>query len=98
MSRHSHLISAFFPVLTPLMSCGAREVKIFSASDVVVTSAVIVFRAILAVSRCWSFPLSNLSQSLLVMSTTLSSPTFLTSGAKHFTARPETSPEASSSC
>jgi hypothetical protein len=64
------------------MSCGAIEIKIFSASDGVVTSAMIVFRAILAVSRCCSFPLINLSQSLLVISTTLSSPTFLTSGAK----------------
>nr|ACN29195.1 unknown [Zea mays] len=80
------------------MSCGARESKIFSASDGVVTSAMIVLRAILAVSRCWSFPFINLSQSLLVISTTLSSPTFLTSGAKHLTAKPETSPEASSSC
>lgn len=52
------------------------------ASDSVQTSAMTVFKAILAMSRCWSFPFSNLLQSLLAISTTRASLTFLTNGAR----------------
>lgn len=69
-------------LVMPLINCGVRHTRILCATAVVVTSETIVFRAILAMSRCWSFPFNNLSQSLSVISKTLSSLTFFTSGAK----------------
>lgn len=69
-------------VVIPFINWGERETRIDWARDGTETSATTVFKAMLATSRCWSFPFSNLSQSLFVISTTRVSLTFFTNGAR----------------
>ena len=69
-------------LVIPFINCGDRVTRIDWARDIAVTSDAIVFKAMLAMSRCWSLPWSNFSHSLLVISTTRASLTFFTNGAR----------------
>jgi len=69
-------------LVIPFINCGDRVTRIDWARDIAVTSDTIVFKAMLAMSRCWSLPCSNFSHSLLVISTTRASLTFFTNGAR----------------